>query len=217
LSNVGTLTTDASFNFLVSTPSNLILNPTFNINLCNKTLSNAGALYTISGSAIAPAYTFTSDLSTGLFLPAASNLGFSVLGRERMRIDASGDVGIGTTNPVGILDVSASITTPVFFRVPVYSRLVVQDVSSVNTVTVATSNSGVHYNITSSGFSNITLPVSTTTGEGGSFWLFRNNAGVTLNVALTNNANLGSNVYIPADNALTIAVSSNTSNTFPLL
>ena len=126
-------------------------------------------------------------------------------------------VGLGTTNPQGILDVSAAITAPVFFRVPVYSRLVVQDISSVNTVTVATSNSGIHYNITTGSFSNITLPVSTTTAEGGSFWVFRNNAGTTLPVVVTNNANLGSNQFIPSENALTIAVSSNTSNTFTLL
>jgi hypothetical protein len=136
---------------------------------------------------------------------------------ERLRVNASGNVGIGTIAPAGILDVSAAISAPIYFRVPVYSRLVVQDISAVNTVTVTTANSGLHYNITTSSFSNITLPVSTTTNEGGAFWVFRNNAGVTLNVGVTNNANLGSNVYIPADNALTIAVSSNASNTFTLL
>lgn len=126
-------------------------------------------------------------------------------------------LGVGTSAPAGALDVSGIITNPVYFRVPVYSRIVVQDISSVNTLTVSTATSGTHYNITTSTFSNITLPVTTTTGEGGAFWLFRNNAGVTLNPTLTNNANLGSNVYIPPDNGLTIAVSSNTSNTFVLL
>jgi len=216
-SNAGTITTDACFNVLMTTSNNLVFNPTSNVNLCNKILSNAGRIYDVSGSANAPAYTFTSDVSTGLFYPTTSTLGVTTGGLERLRVNASGNVGIGTIAPAGILDVSAAISAPIYFRVPVYSRLVVQDISAVNTVTVTTANSGLHYNITTSSFSNITLPVSTTTNEGGAFWVFRNNAGVTLNVGVTNNANLGSNVYIPADNALTIAVSSNASNTFTLL
>lgn len=146
------------------------------------------------------------------------NTGGSLGGSTNFVFDATTTrVGLGTSVPAGILDVSGAITNPVFFRVPVYSRLVVQDVSAVNTVTVTTATSGTHYSVTTSSFSNITLPLTTTTGEGGAFWLFRNGTGVTLNPTLTNNANLGSNVYIPPDNVLTIAVSSNTSNTFVLL
>lgn len=146
------------------------------------------------------------------------NTGGSLAGSTSFVFDAANTrVGVGTPAPAGSLDVSGAITNPVYLRVPVYSRLVIQDVSAVNTVTVTTAISGTHYNITTSTFSNITLPLTTTTGEGGAFWLFRNGTGITLNPTLTNNANLGSNVYIPPDNVLTLAVSSNSSNTFVLL
>jgi hypothetical protein len=127
----------------------------------------------------------------------------------------NGNVGIGVADPLGILDVSGSIANPVFLRAPTYSRLAVQDVSTVNTVTLATSNSGLHYNIATSSFSNLTLP-TTTTAEAGAFWVVRNNTGGTLNVSLTNNGNLPTPVFIPSSNSLTIAVSSNAINTFVL-
>ncbi len=146
------------------------------------------------------------------------NTGGSLAGSTAFVFDAANTrVGIGTSAPAGSLDVSGTLANPAYFRVPVYSRLVIQDLSAVNTVTVTTAISGTHYNITTSAFSNITLPLTTTTGEGGAFWLFRNGTGITLTPTLTNNANLGANVYIPADNVLTIAVSSNASNTFVLL
>jgi hypothetical protein len=115
------------------------------------------------------------------------------------------------------LDVVGTISNPITLRAPVFSRLVVQDISAVNTVTAATSNSGTHYSITTSAFSNITLPMSTLAAEGGAFWVFRNNTGGFLNITLTNNANLDSSQTIPSGNSLTITVSSNASNTFTLL
>ena len=49
------------------------------------------------GSAAAPAITNTGDLNTGIFFPAADTIAFSEGGVESMRIDASGNVGIGVT------------------------------------------------------------------------------------------------------------------------
>jgi len=48
-----------------------------------------------AGSAAAPAITTTGDTNTGIFFPAADTIAFSEGGVEAMRIDASGNVGIG--------------------------------------------------------------------------------------------------------------------------
>ena len=52
-----------------------------------------------AGSAAAPAITTTGDTNTGIFFPAADTIAFSEGGAEAMRVDSSGNVGIGTTSP----------------------------------------------------------------------------------------------------------------------
>ena len=52
-----------------------------------------------------PAYTFTGDLNTGMWSPAADTIAFSEGGVEAMRISSSGFVGIGTNAPTTLLDV----------------------------------------------------------------------------------------------------------------
>ena len=49
------------------------------------------------GTAGAPSHTFTGDLNTGMWSPAADTVAFSTAGSERMRIDSVGNVGIGVT------------------------------------------------------------------------------------------------------------------------
>jgi hypothetical protein len=66
------------------------------------TLSSTGLVSTLpfdapDGSDGAPAFTFSGDTDTGMFRAATNAIGFSTAGTERMRIDAAGDVVIGST------------------------------------------------------------------------------------------------------------------------
>ena len=51
------------------------------------------------GSAASPSYTFTGDTNTGISAATGDKLAFSTAGSQRVTIDASGNVGIGTTSP----------------------------------------------------------------------------------------------------------------------
>ncbi|MCF8381688.1 MAG: tail fiber domain-containing protein [Bacteroidales bacterium] len=46
-----------------------------------------------------PDYTWWGNDRTGIFHPAADNIGFTTLGIERMRINSAGRIGIGTSSP----------------------------------------------------------------------------------------------------------------------
>lgn len=68
----------------------------------------SGVIRNLNGSVSAPAYTFTSDLSVGLFRPASNKLGVVTAGVERMTIDATGQIGINKTTPLSLLDVNGT-------------------------------------------------------------------------------------------------------------
>ena len=55
------------------------------------------------GAAATPSYTFTGDLNTGFWSPAADTLAASTGGSESMRITSAGSVGIGTSAPTARL------------------------------------------------------------------------------------------------------------------
>ena len=61
-----------------------------------------------AGSAGFPSIAGSGDLNTGIFFPAADTIAFSEGGVEAMRIDSSGNVGIGVT-PVAKLDINGSV------------------------------------------------------------------------------------------------------------
>jgi hypothetical protein len=64
-----------------------------------------------AGSATTPSIAFTGDLNTGIYSPGADQLAVSTGGTGRLFVDASGNVGIGTSSPGYALDVAAADTT----------------------------------------------------------------------------------------------------------
>jgi hypothetical protein len=68
-----------------------------------------GAASFPDGTAAAPSITNTGDTNTGIFFPAADTIAFAEGGVESMRIDSSGNAGIGLTSPTERLHVSGNI------------------------------------------------------------------------------------------------------------
>jgi hypothetical protein len=70
-----------------------------------------GAVSFDDGSAALPSITNTGDTNTGIFFPAADTIAFSEGGVEAMRIDSSGNLGIGISSPAYKLHSATNIGT----------------------------------------------------------------------------------------------------------
>jgi len=69
-------------------------------------LENAG-----NGSASTPAFSFDADPDTGMYRVGADTLGFSTGGTQKLTIDSSGNVGVGTSSPEEVLHIAAASET----------------------------------------------------------------------------------------------------------
>jgi len=66
-----------------------------------------GQVKTWVGTAAVPAHSFTDDSDTGMYRASANGLGFSTGGSQKMLIDSSGNVGIGSSTPTFPLEIQA--------------------------------------------------------------------------------------------------------------
>ena len=61
-----------------------------------------------AGTVSLPSITATGDTNTGLYFPAADTIAFTEGGTEVMRINSSGNIGIGTASPAGKLHIAGN-------------------------------------------------------------------------------------------------------------
>ncbi|MDG0815834.1 tail fiber domain-containing protein [Bdellovibrio svalbardensis] len=90
------------------------LSPYFSIdtgtNIANFSNTNSLRAGNGYGSAATPTFSFGTTTTVGMFNPAANVLSFATSSSERVRIDASGNVGIGLTSPVEKLHIVGNET-----------------------------------------------------------------------------------------------------------
>lgn len=71
-------------------------NPAYLLDV-NGTINTSAGIIVTTGTANSPSYTFNGDSNTGLFAPSADNLAITTGGTERLRVDSSGKILVGTT------------------------------------------------------------------------------------------------------------------------
>ena len=69
-----------------------------------------GKFISAVGSASEPGFGFSGDVDNGMFHPATNQIAFTTAGAEAVRVDVSGNVGIGTTAPSQPLHIAQSGT-----------------------------------------------------------------------------------------------------------
>lgn len=140
------------------------------------------SIYGIVGSAGSPSYAFFGDATTGVFHPAANNLGLTTGGTEAIRIDSSQNVGLGVV-PVAKFHNSGST---------VFGLTTATNPVSVPAATV---NSFTGIVITTTAVVSVTLAAPTNTTQGRFFTVLHNDTSTgTLSV---NSQSVGEGKGVP--------------------
>ena len=113
-----------------------------------------GALTVQAGTAALPSIAPTGDANTGLFFPAADTIAFSEGGAEVMRLDSSGNVGIGTSSPGAKLHVSGS------FRVGTASDYFQVNQTNTNVWSILNSPAGTYSIVFNNATANVGINLS---------------------------------------------------------
>jgi hypothetical protein len=77
----------------------------------SQTVETTGVFSAAGGAQATPSITFTGDLNTGIYSPGADQVAVATNGVGRLFVNASGNVGVGTTSPAYPLVVASNITS----------------------------------------------------------------------------------------------------------
>ena len=122
---------DASGNFTAGTIT-AALTGAASSNVLKAGDTMTGPLITPLGSDGVPSLTFTGDANTGIYSPGADQLAVSTGGTGRLFVDASGNVGIGTSSPSYKLTVRSDSASTVFSQPYDNYGLVVRNDNATN-------------------------------------------------------------------------------------
>jgi len=126
-----------------------------------------------AGTAAAPSFAFNDSTGTGVYLVSAGVLGLSTAGVQRVVVDASGNVGIGTESPRSTIEVStASETNVAVFGRNGLTQQVIQTDGTINLLGGQADGNG-----PSIVFNHLNVSNGSNTGQGARIVGFRNSVG----------------------------------------